>query len=209
MADDLVFYTNPMSRGRTVRWMLEEVGHPYRTEVLDFGTTMKAPAYLALNPLGKVPAIDHRGEVVTEVAAICAYLADAFPDAGLAPEPTDRAAYYRWMFFTAGPIEAATVNQALGVVVSEDRQRMVGYGQLPTMLDVIEAALDGRTWITSDRFTAADVFVGAMLGWGMRFKSIESRPAFAAYWQRLSERPAFRRATELDDALMPKQEAGA
>src|SRR4249920_1728812 len=109
MADELVLYTNPRSRGRIARWMLEEVAQPYRTEVLDFGTTMKAPAYLAINPMGKVPALRHGDAVVTEVAAICAYLADAFPQAGLAPPPGDRlrAPYYRWLFFAAGPVEAA------------------------------------------------------------------------------------------------------
>ena len=101
MADELVFYTNPRSRGRIVRWMLEEIGQPYRTEVLDYSTTMKAPAYLAINPMGKVPALRHGDAVVTEAAAICAYLADAFPQAKLAPPPGDRlrAPYYRWMFF--------------------------------------------------------------------------------------------------------------
>src|SRR3712207_2563476 len=119
MADELVFYTNPMSRGRIVRWMLEEVGQPYRTELLDYGTTMKAPAYLALNPMGKVPAIRHGETVVTEAAAIGAYLADAFPQAGLAPPPGDRrrGPYYRWLFFGAGPVEAAVTNTALGLVV--------------------------------------------------------------------------------------------
>src|SRR4028119_954261 len=104
MSDEIVFYTNPMSRARIVRWMLEEVGRPYRTEVLDYGTTMKAPEYLAINPMGKVPAITHRGVVVTEAAAVCAYLADAFPETGLAPLPTDalRGPYYRWLFFAAG-----------------------------------------------------------------------------------------------------------
>ncbi|MEJ0058187.1 MAG: glutathione S-transferase N-terminal domain-containing protein [Terricaulis sp.] len=103
MAKDLVFYTNPMSRGRITRWMLEEIGAPYRTEVLDYGTTMKAPEYLAVNPMGKVPAILHGDVIVTEGAAICAYLADAFPEAGLAPAVDDplRGTYYRWLFFAA------------------------------------------------------------------------------------------------------------
>ncbi len=105
MTDELTFYTNPMSRGRIVRWMLEELGQPYTTQVLDYGTTMKAPAYLAVNPMGKVPAIRHGDTVVTEAAAICAYLADAFPQSGLAPPPGDhaRGPYYRWMFYAAGP----------------------------------------------------------------------------------------------------------
>src|SRR3546814_602626 len=108
MADELIFYTNPMSRGQIVRWMLEEVGVPYEPRILDYGTTMKDAAYLAVNPMGKVPAIVHNGKAVTECAAICAYLADAFPEADLAPAPADRADYYRWMFFTAGRSEEHT-----------------------------------------------------------------------------------------------------
>jgi glutathione S-transferase len=129
MTDELVFYTNPMSRGRIVRWMLEELGRPYRTELLDYGTTMKAPAYLAINPMGKVPTLRHGDAVVTEGAAICCYLADIFPDAGLAPSPGDRlrGPYYRWLFFAAGPLEAATTNKALGFEVPADRKVMAGY----------------------------------------------------------------------------------
>ena len=111
---DIIFYTNPMSRGQTARWMLEEIGQPYDTEVLTYGESMKAQPYLSINPMGKVPAIVHNGRVVTEVAAICCYLADAFPEAGLAPAPRDRADYYRWIFFTSGPVEAAFSNKAAG-----------------------------------------------------------------------------------------------
>src|SRR4051794_33627229 len=119
MTDGLVFYTHPMSRGRIVRWMLEEIGCPYRSEILAYGTTMKAPAYLAVNPMGKVPALRHADAIVTETPAICAYLADAFPDSGLAPPPGDplRAPYYRWLFFAAGPLEAAATNKAMGFAV--------------------------------------------------------------------------------------------
>lgn len=206
MADELVFYTNPMSRGRIVRWMLEEVGQPYRTELLDFGTSMKAPAYLALNPMGKVPAIRHGDTVVTECAAVCAYLADAFPAAGLAPPPGDksRGPYYRWMFFTAGPVEAAVTNKVLGVEISEERKRMVGYGDFADATRALEMAVTGRDYIAGDRFTAADVYVGAQIGWGLRFGTIEKRPAFERYWERISRRPAALRANEIDDALMAK-----
>ncbi|MBD0274707.1 MAG: glutathione S-transferase, partial [Acetobacteraceae bacterium] len=115
MTDELVLYTNPMSRGRVARWMLEETGCAYRTEVLEHGA-MKSPAYLSVNPMGKVPAIKHGDAVVTETAAICAYLADAFPDAGLAPPPGNprRGPYYRWLFFAAGPVEAEMTGRALG-----------------------------------------------------------------------------------------------
>src|ERR1700726_369691 len=132
MADELVLYTNPMSRGRVARWMLEEVGQPYKTEVLDYASTLKAPAYLAINPMGKVPALRHGDSVVTETAAICTYLADAFPKAGLAPPPGDplRGPYYRWMFFAAGPFESAVSNKNFGFVVPPDREGTVGYGSL-------------------------------------------------------------------------------
>ena len=131
MADELTFYTNPMSRGRIARWMLEEVGRPYRTVILGFGPPMQAPEYLRAQPDGQGADPACTAEtVVTECAAICAYLADAFPAAGLAPEPARRGAYYRWLFFAAGPLEAAVTNQALGVEVPEERRGIVGYGSL-------------------------------------------------------------------------------
>jgi glutathione S-transferase len=209
MADDLVLYTNPMSRGRVARWMLEEVGEPYRVEVLDYATTMKAPAYLAINPMGKVPALRHGDVIVTETAAICAYLADAFPQAQLAPPPGDRmrGPYYRWLFFTAGPVEAAVSNQALGFKVPPERERMIGYGRIGLVMDALEAALSRGAYLAGDHFTAADLYVGSQLGFGMMFGTIEKRSAFERYWQRLSTRPACVRAKELDDALMPPQQA--
>lgn len=203
MAGEIVFYTHPMSRGRIVRWMLEEVGQPYRTEILDFSTTMKAPSYRAVNPMGKVPAIRHGDAVVTEAAAICAYLADAFPQAGLCPASgSARASYFRWMFFAAGPLEAAMTNNALGFVAPAERERMLGYGTLAQVLDTLEGALAPGSYIAGDDFSAADVYVGSQLGWGMMVGSIEPRPAFAGYWQRLADRPAAIRAKDIDDALM-------
>jgi glutathione S-transferase len=200
MADELVFYTNPMSRGRIVRWMLEEVGAPYRAELLEYGAAMRSPAYLAINPMGKVPALVHRGTVVTETAAICAYLADAFPEAGLAPPLDARGAYYRWLFFAAGPLEAAVTNRSLGLEPPDEKRGMVGYGSFERVMDALEHALGAGGHVAGDRFSAADVYVGAQVGWGLRFGSIEARPAFADYWARVGGRPAWRRANELDDA---------
>lgn len=201
MADELVLYTNPQSRGRVARWMLEEVGQPYKTELLDYTSTMKAPAYLAINPMGKVPALKHGDAVVTEAAAICAYLADAFPQAGLAPPPGDhlRAPYYRWLFFGAGPIEAAVSNKAVGFVVPPERERMMGYGNIARVMDVLEAALS-RGYLVGDSFTAADLYVGFAIGFGLMFGTFEKRPVFEQYWRRLSSRPAYIRAKNLDDA---------
>jgi glutathione S-transferase len=207
MSDELVFYTHPMSRARIVRWMLEEVGHPYRTELLDYGTSMKAPAYLAVNPMGKVPAIRHGDTVVTEGAAICAYLADAFPEAGLAPPPGHRrrGPYYRWLFFAAGPLEAAATNRALGFVVPEGRERMAGYGRYADVMNTLEGLLSEGGYVAGESFTAADLYLGSHLGWGMQFGTLEKRPAFERYVGRLMVRPAAVRAREIDDALIPKK----
>jgi glutathione S-transferase len=201
MADELVLYTNPMSRGRVARWMLEEVGQPYRVEVLDYASTMKGPAYLAINPMGKVPALRHGDAIVTETAAICAYLADAFPQAHLAPPPGDRlrAPYYRWLFFGAGPYEAASSNKVLGFVVPPERERMIGYGNLGKVLGTLEAAVSSGDYLVGNRFTAADVYIGSQIGFGLMFGTLETRPAFERYWQRLNARPAFQRAKQLDD----------
>lgn len=206
MARELTFYTNPMSRGRIARWMLEEVGAQYETVLLEYDTTMKAPEYLAINPMGKVPAIKHGDTVVTEAAAICAYLADTFPDAGLAPSAAERGAYYRWLFFAAGPLESAAVNRALGLEVPAEKAAMSGYGQFAHVMDALEQALSGRSFIAGDRFTAADVYLGAHLSWGLQFETVEARPGFAEYAKRATDRDAYRRATALDDAAMPKND---
>jgi len=207
MADEIVFYTNPMSRGRIVRWMLEEVGHAYETVLLDYGTTMKAPDYLAINPMGKVPAIRHGETIVTEVAAICAYLAEALPDAGLAPPPghRKRGDYYRWLFFAAGPVEAAVTNKALEVSFGPEKKAFVGYGSFEEAIGNLENALRPGPFICGEQFTAADLYVGAQIGYGMMFGSIDKRPAFEEYFGRLQARPASIRARELDDAAMPKE----
>ncbi|NIJ17115.1 glutathione S-transferase family protein [Sphingobium vermicomposti] len=209
MADEIIFYTNPMSRGQIARWMLEEVGQPYQAVILDFDTTMKADDYLAINPMGKVPAIVHRGKTVTEAAAICAYLADAFPDAGLAPPADQRADYYRWLFFAAGPVEAAVSNNALGLVVPEGRERSIGYGNFDQTIDTLEQAVSRDQWICGDQFTAADVYVGAQIDWGLSFGTIGTRPAFEAYAARLRERPAYKRQKQLDNALIAQMQRPA
>jgi glutathione S-transferase len=194
-----------MSRGRIARWMLEEVGQPYRTEIVPYGPGMKAPGYCAINPMGKVPALCHRGQVVTETAAICAYLADAFPAAGLAPPSGDslRAPYYRWLFFGAGPLEATITNQAMGFTVPDGKSGMAGFGSYELTIDTLEQAIAAHPYLLGDRFSAADVYIGAQIGWGMMFGSIPKRDAFTAYSERLRARPAAIRAADIDNALMP------
>ena len=205
MALPLIFYTNPMSRARIVRWMLEEVSAPYETQVLEYETTMKSPEYLAINPSGKVPAIRHGDQVVTECAAICAYLADAFPRTGLAPPLDRRGDYYRWLFFAAGPVEAVTTNQSLGIEVPDDKRRMVGYGTMKAVVDTLAGAVSRHDYIAGDQFSAADVYVGSHIAWGMQFGLLEARPQFESYVARITAREAYRRASAMDDALMPPQ----
>lgn len=203
MSTELVLYTNPMSRGRVARWMLEETGAEYRVEVLEYDA-MKSPEYLAVNPMGKVPAIRHGDAVVTEAAAICAYLADAFPDAGLAPPTDSRGAYYRWLFFAAGPLESANLNKMLGFEVPSELERSAGYGTFGAVVDTLEGALSEGPYVAGESFSAADVYVGSHVGWGMHMlKTIEPRPVFEDYWARVSARPAHVRAAAKDDALVP------
>lgn len=206
--NELVFHTHPMSRGRIVRWMLEEAGVAYRAVVQNYGTGMKSPDYLAINPMGKVPALQHRGIVVTEAAAICAYLADAFPQAGLAPalDDPERGPYLRWMFFAAGPVEAAVSARAMGLLAPPEKAGMAGYGSFEQTIDVLEqAAASASPWLLGEHFSAADVYVGSQVDFGLGFKSIPGRSAFTAWVERLRGREAYQRAKALDDALMPEK----
>ena len=208
MASELTFYTAPMSRGRVVRWMLEEVGVPYEAVYLDLS---QAPSvvdeYRRINPMLKVPTIVHRGRTVSETAAICVYLAETFPQAKLAPSEDERASYYRWLFFAAGPVESAMVDKALGVEVPADLQRMVGYGSHARMVDALESAVSAQDYVAGKRFTAADVYVGSQIGWGMGSGGLPPRPAFEASLGRVMGRPAAVRAREIDDDLIRKYAA--
>jgi glutathione S-transferase len=216
----LTFYTNPNSRGRIVRWMLEEIGCDYETVVLDYqsssaddewgGAALARPAdasdprnrfFTDLNPIGKVPAIVHDGHVVTEAAAICAYLAETFPAAGLAPTAGERADYYRWMFFAAGPVEQAVTNHRAGFVPADWQEFFFGYGSYERTLDQLERAVKANLYIAGDRFTAADVYVGSHIGWGLGLQTLPPREAFLEYAGRLTQREGYQRATARDSAL--------
>ncbi|HEX6014206.1 MAG TPA: glutathione S-transferase family protein [Geminicoccaceae bacterium] len=209
MGDDVItFYHAAPSRGSVVHWMLEEVGAPFRFELLDLGKNQqKDPAYLALNPMGKVPAIVHRGVVVTEVAAICCYLADAFPAAGLAPaiaEP-ERGTYLRWMFFGPDCLEPAMMDRMLKR--EPGLPRALGYGDFDTTMNVVARAVTPGPYLLGERFSAADVVIGAGLRWGMAFGGVPERPEFTTYTARLAERPALKRA-EAKDAELAASLAG-
>ena len=198
----LKFYTNPMSRGQIARWALHEARADYDQVLLEYGTTMKADDYLKVNPMGKVPAIDHDGKIVTEGAAICAYLAEAFPDAGLAPTAEERADYFRWLFFAAGPVEAAVTNRSFGFEVAADKEMMAGYGNYDRVVDVLDAKFQADDYVCGKRFTMADVYVGAQIAWGTQFESLPKRDSFVAYAERVTGREAWRAAKAIDDALI-------
>ena len=206
---DITFYTNPMSRGQIVRWMLEEVGQPYDTEILDYASTMKGDAYAKINPMMKVPAIVHRGKIVTECAAIIAYLADAFPEAGLGPRDEEKADYYRWLFFAAGPVEQAVTNKAAGFEPSAEKGRMFGYGNYDLAVNTVADHLAGTTYVCGDRFTAADVYVGSTVMWGTQFATLPSLQPFLDYGARLSSRGAYKRAKDIDGKLIAEIQATA
>jgi glutathione S-transferase len=214
MTDTLTLYTHPWSRGRMARWMLEETGLPYKVELLDYGTSMKAPAYTALNPMGKVPAVQRGDTVVTEVAAICAWLAELAPEKNLAPPPgsPERGSYYRWLFFTAGPVEAAVTAKALGLLAPEDKRTTAGYGTFDDVMTTLEFAARqalARGGFLCGHFTAADLYLAAHLNWGMQFNQIEKRAVFADYATPIVQRPACVRANALDDALAAQLQAAA
>jgi glutathione S-transferase len=195
---DLIFYTNPQSRGQIVRWMLEEVGATYDTQILTYGGTMAEEPYRSINPMMKVPAIRHGSHVVTEVAAICTYLADAFPEAGLAPPPAERADYYRFLFFAAGPLEMTFSLKAIQYDPPADKQAMFGHGNEERCFAALDRMLEGRDYACGDRFTAADLYVASQLGFMMMFGMIEGSPTLQAYVARCQDREAFRRAKALD-----------
>ena len=195
-------YTNPMSRGQIVRWALHEVGAEYEQHILEYGTTMKSPEYLAVNPMGKVPAIVHNGHVVTECAAICAYLTDAFPHSGLQPTEAERASYYRWMFFGAGPVEAAVTNHASGFDPAPDKEMMFGYGSYDRVIDTLEKHFSDNAYVCGDRFTGADLYVGSQVIWGVMFGTMPPRSSLVQYSGRLTARAAYIAAKAFDSALI-------
>lgn len=200
----LTHYSNPQSRGRITHWMLEELGEAYDTVWLDYESSMQAPEYLALNPMGKVPAIKHGDTVITEVAAICTYLAARFPEKGLIPATDDPVlgTFYRWMYFAAGPLEQAVTAKSFGWEVSPEQAMTVGFGNYTSTIDTLKTALEPGPYICGEQFTATDIYLGSHLRWGMMFATIDKHPLFEEYVERLSQRPAFQQAEQLNDAEM-------
>ncbi|GAB1262756.1 glutathione S-transferase family protein [Aurantivibrio plasticivorans] len=199
----ITLYTNPFSRGRIARWMLEELGVDYQEQIMEYGGSIKSPEYLNINPMGKVPALVHGDTVVTEVAAICAYLADQFPDKGLAPavNSPERAAYYRWLFFVAGPLEMAMNAIVFDWEINQERAQSIGCGLVSDVFRTLEQLLADKPYVCGDSFTAADLLLSSMLGWHIAQKQIEPKPVFVEYVERAQSRPAAKRADQIDNEL--------
>jgi glutathione S-transferase len=204
MAELALYHMTP-SRSSVALWMLEEVGEPFDLHQIPQGGT-RDPAYLAVNPMGKVPAVRHGEALVTEVAAIVCYLADAFPAAGLSIPIGDprRGAYLKWLFFVPGVLEPAVTDRAFKRA-EPPPPSTIGYGDFETVMEVLAHAVSAAPFLVGNRFTAADLLVGANLRWGMQFKLIPERPEFTSYVGRLAERPALQRAVARDAAIMAQQ----
>jgi glutathione S-transferase len=205
----LEFYTNPMSRGLIVHWMLEELGEPYETTWLAWGPTgHKSPEYLKINPMGKVPTVRHDEHIITEAAAICLYLADTFPKAKLKPGPEGLADYYRWIVFCAGPVEQATTAKSMGWSVPAEAHSRVGFGSYDETVATLAGMLDKREYVCGAQFTAADVYVGSTVGWGLQAKTLPPLPALQAYSARVVARPAYQRVQQICGAKMAELKPG-
>ncbi len=201
---DYTFYTNPMSRGQIARWALHEAGADHAQVLVNFAE--KSAAFLAVNPMGKVPAIVHHAKdgdhVVTEGAAICHYLAEMHPEAGLLPHDSEMADYFRWMFFAAGPVEQAISARTLGFEPPVDKQGFVGFGSFDRTIGSLKQHLATNAFVCGERFTMADVYVGSQVDWGLNFGSIPPEPEFVAYADRLRERAAYQAAKVIDNKLI-------
>ena len=209
MAALTLYHASP-SRSSVTLWMLEELGEPYDIHLLSLTKgENREPAYLAVNPMGKVPALRHGDTVITESAAICTYLADEFPGAKLnvpigSPQ---RGVYLKWLFFGPSCIEPAVIDRA-APRKEEARRGMLGYGDFDTTMNTVAAAVAQGPWLMGEQFTAADVIIGANIRWGMIFKTIPQRPEFTAYAGRIAARPAAQRAEAKDKELGAKSAAG-
>jgi glutathione S-transferase len=204
---DYTFFTNPMSRGQIVRWALHEVDADYEQVLIDWQD--KSPEFLAANPMGKVPAIIHHTDdgdrVVTEAAAICLYLAEMEPEAGLLPSDAELADYLRWTLFAAGPVEQAITSRALKFEPTPEQQPMAGWGSFDRTMDTLEQHLSRRDYVCGDRFTMADVYVGSTVDWGLTFGIVPPREAFVAYAERIQARPQYKEAKAVDNKLIEER----
>ncbi|KHK91451.1 glutathione S-transferase family protein [Novosphingobium malaysiense] len=201
---DYTFYTNPMSRGQIARWALHEAGADYQSVIVQWQD--KPAAFLAANPMGKVPTLVHHAadgdRVVTEAAAICLYLAEMHPEAGLLPNDGEMANYYRWTFFAAGPVEQAITSRSLKFEPTPEQEGMAGWGNFERTMKTLDGHLSASKWVCDGRFTMADVYVGSAVDWGLNFGIMPPLPSFVGYAERCQARPAYKAAKAIDNALI-------
>lgn len=200
---EFTFYTVAMSRGQISRWALHEAGADYDHVMMDWGT--RPDSFRAINPMNKVPAlVHHHGDhdhVITEAAAINHYLAETHPDKGLLPDAHEKAAYFRWMFFCAGPLEQAIIANSMGWEVSAEQSLMAGFGTYDLAVAAIQDWLSKNDFAAGDRFTMADTYIGSQVIWGIQFGTLPEKPEFRAYAERLMNRPAYVEAKAIDAKL--------
>jgi glutathione S-transferase len=205
---DYTFFFNPMSRAQIARWALHEAGADYEPVFVDWAN--KPAALLAANPMGKLPTIVHHhnrhDHVVSEAAAVCHYLAEMSAPA-LLPRDEEKADYFRWLFFAAGPLEQAVTNRAYGWNPDEKQQMSVGFGSYERVIDALDGWFTSHAFVCGERFTMADVYVGSAVDWGLTFKSIPARASFAAYAERLHQREAYQAAKAIDGKLIAEMQA--
>jgi glutathione S-transferase len=207
---EFTFYTVAMSRGQISRWALHEAGADYEHVVFDWAT--RPDTFKTINPMNKVPTLVHHhgghDHVITECAAINHYLAETHPDKSLLPDAHEKASYFRWLFFAAGPLEQAIIARSLGWEVPEGKHGQAGFGSLELTIDALDGWLSENDFIAGARFTMADTYVGSQFVWGLRFGSIPERPSFRAYVDRITQRPAYIAANAIDAAIIKSAQEG-
>lgn len=207
---DFTFYTVAMSRGQIARWALHEAGADYDHVMMEWAT--RPASFKDINPMNKVPCLVHHhgghDHVVTEASAICHYLAETHPQAGLLPDEHERAAYFRWFFFAAGPLEQAVMTKAMGWEVTAEKEATAGFGSFERTLDAVDNWLSGNDYVAGYRFTMADVYLGSQIDWGLMFGTIPQRPSFDAYAARLRSRPKYAEAKAIDAKLIEEAKNG-
>lgn len=207
---EYTFFMNPMSRAQIARWALHEVDADYEPVLVAWDA--KPQALLDANPMGKLPTIIHHtpngDQVVSEAAAICHYLAEAAAS-DLLPHPREKGAYFRWLFFAAGPAEAAVTSRHFGWEPTGEQEMMCGWGSYARVMDALDGWFSDHDYVCGKRFTMADVYVGSQIDWGLQFGTYEARDSFTAYAERLRTRPAYQAAKAIDNKLIEEMHAPA
>ena len=205
---EYTFFMNPMSRAQIVRWALHEVEADYEPVFVEWGN--KPEGLLAANPMGKLPTIIHHApdgdRVVSEAAAICAYLAEMHPEAGLLPHDEEKADYLRWLFFAAGPVEQAITAKTLGFEPTPQQEMMAGFGNYDRTVSTLADHLANSDFVCGTRFTMADVYVGSTVDWGLSFGTLPTTDAFQAYVERVRARPGYQAGKAIDTKLIEEMQ---